>query len=521
MLGGLRPQMTGYAKKLRPYDQPPKRRRSLIPAAPDSAATWFFVFGALWFLAASGLAMLWAAQLLFPQLRAGFQLPVVNQPFEISPITVQAAFINALVYGWLTNAGFAVALFLAPRLTGERIPGEGIAFLGALVWNLALAAGLLTVFLPKIAGSGSLATFPLPVDGLALLGIFIVNAAFWRTLIAARAQFSGGDRPYVSLLFAGVGLLALLGLYALASAAPIVLSGTNLALVDAFTARGISTYWLLGITFATLFYVVPRATGNPLASGGLALLALVTWLVLAGGSALGALLDPTVPYFITTAGNVATILLVLPVFLVIGNLVFTLSGRWSLMLTPGTLTFALVSLAFLLAGAVLDAVGSLRSVQASVTPTEWTAGAWLFAAYGAFTFAGYAAADHALPRVLRRAWRETPMASVRLWTTFAGVTIGGLGLMAAGLAHASLAGQGLSGDQLAAQLFGYRAAAALGIALAALGPLTLLVELFLMYTSGRPVEAVTVSPAADDPITVSSGNSPGPISAPSATMGGR
>ena len=45
-------------KKLRPYDTPPKRRRSLIPGAPDSAATGFMAAAGLWFALAAGLGVL-------------------------------------------------------------------------------------------------------------------------------------------------------------------------------------------------------------------------------------------------------------------------------------------------------------------------------------------------------------------------------------------------------------------------------------------------------------------------------
>ena len=50
--------MTVNPKKLRPYDVPPKRRRSLIPEAPDSAATGFLVAAALWLAIATGLGAL-------------------------------------------------------------------------------------------------------------------------------------------------------------------------------------------------------------------------------------------------------------------------------------------------------------------------------------------------------------------------------------------------------------------------------------------------------------------------------
>ena len=53
--------MTGRLKKLRPYDEPPRRRRRLIPGAPDSAAGMWFGVAALWLVIATGIGLLWIA----------------------------------------------------------------------------------------------------------------------------------------------------------------------------------------------------------------------------------------------------------------------------------------------------------------------------------------------------------------------------------------------------------------------------------------------------------------------------
>src|SRR5207247_5447671 len=141
--------------------------------------------------------------------------------------------------------------------------------------------------------------------------------------------------PYISLLYFGIGLLALLGLFTL-SAIPAVISlgAVNDQLLWAFTARGIVTYWVLGSTLGTLYYVIPRVTRNPLYSGGLALLAFVGWLAFAGLSAIGSLVDPSVPYAITSLGQAGTLLLLAPTFLAIANLLATVTARWSLILAP-------------------------------------------------------------------------------------------------------------------------------------------------------------------------------------------
>src|SRR5947207_2540128 len=110
-------------RKLRPYDQPPRRRRSLIPNAPDSAAGLFVVVAILWLLAAAGIGMLAAGERLFPDaLKFSFSIPVGSGiGVEINRATVDPAFVGALVFGWLSNAAFAAILFMTPRLTGARL----------------------------------------------------------------------------------------------------------------------------------------------------------------------------------------------------------------------------------------------------------------------------------------------------------------------------------------------------------------------------------------------------------------
>jgi len=472
-------------RKLRPYDQPPKRRRSLIPSAPDSAAGLFLVVAILWLLAAAGIGILAAGERLFPDvLKVSFSIPLGSGiGVDISRSNVDRAFVDALVYGWLTNAAFAAVFFMTPRLTGVRLASDAVANMGLAAWNLALAAGIALLYVKGASGVGSLAEFPLLVKGLALLGLLAVNGAFWRTLLPIR------ELPYISLLYFGIGLLALLGLFAL-SAIPGVISlgSTNDQLLWAFTGRGIITYWILGATIGTLYYVIPRVTRNPLYSGGLALLAFIGWLAFAGLSAIGALVDPSVPYAITSLGQAGTLLLLAPTFLALANLLATMSGRWSLILSPGTIQFAVAALAFLFVTAMLESVGALRSVQRLTAGTDWGLGVLVLGLFGGSTFAFYAFADHALPRILRRAWSEGFLVHAQLWAAFAGGALAGFAMVAGGLVEGSLLAEGGTPDQLNLTLLAFRSAAAAGLGLVALGGFSLLVNLFLLYTEGRPAE---------------------------------
>ena len=503
----LRPPMAVNPKKLRPYDEPPKVNRPLIPDTPDSAATAFLVVALLWLAASTGIGALWAALLLSPDLltiSVEFELPLIGAlGIEVTRQTVEAGFTNSLVFGWLSNAGFAAILFVTPRILGRRLVDDSMGFMAMGLWNVAVAAGLAAVYLPTLAGSGFLGEFPLPVKGLMLLGALTVTGVVLRTLMTAERRV-----PYVSVLFFAVALLAFLGLYSLSALTSfLTLDETLEALINAFVARGILTYWVVGVALGTLFYVVPRASGNPLASGGMALLTWLLWAAFAGLSAIGALVDPSVPYVITTLGNVGTRLLVAPAFLAVATLALTIHGRWALTLSAGTLAFALTSMTFILGTALLEAIGALRSVQALVTGTEWGLGVWLMATLGSATFAFFAFVDHASPRVLRRDWGGGISVDAQLWAAMVGVALVAFALIGGGLAHGSLVLEGASIEEIDATLAWFRMTALAGMGLVALAALAALVSIFLMYTTARRAEYVPAGEPATDEAT--GGDTPG------------
>jgi cytochrome c oxidase cbb3-type subunit 1 len=474
--------MTVNPKKLRPYDVPPKRRRSLIPSGPDTAATGFFVAAALWLAVATGLGVL-AIGLRLVEFELSIALGLFGLSFELDARRVDYAFVNATVFGWLTNAGFAAIAFMTPRLLGRRLAMEQGMNAAVAIWNLSLAGGIAALYVFEIGPHAPLTALPWLIDGGLATAALVVTASFLATAVSSLRT------GYVSVWFAGVALLSLMGLVGLDAAIGLFdfffeVDELLIALASVFVDRSIVMLWLLGMAYATLYYVVPRSTGQPLAWAGIGMLAFITWLALAPLAALSTLADASIPYAVTTLGSVATMLLLVPASLTLVNLIQTVQGRWTVAFGPGAAAFALVALAFLFATSLLDAIGALRAVDLFVARTDWERGAFLWAAYGTFTFAALALAEHALPRVLRRAWGGGLLAGAELWLAFGGVTIAGLALMGGGMAEASLLGQGTPPDAVSDGVLVYRAVAFLGFGLVALAGLAFIVNLFLMYTAG-------------------------------------
>jgi cbb3-type cytochrome oxidase subunit 1 len=475
-------------KKLRPYDEPPKRRRTLIPDGPDTAAGGFFIVAALWLAVATALGVL-AIALRVVTFEVKAPIGFFDLAFELNERRVEYAFVNATVYGWLSNAGFAAIAFVTPRLVGRRLAMEKLLLLALLAWNGALALGMLLLYFLDLNPHSPLTAFPWFVDGGLATGALIVAGSF--ALTAATSLRTG----YVSLWFIGVAILSLLGLMSLNAGLGIFEQFVGLdelptALASAFLERALPALWLLGMAFAILYYVVPRTAIQPLASGAAALLAWLAWLVFAPASALVALVDPSVPFIVTTLGGTATILLIVPALLTIGNLAATMSGRWTLLFGIGVAGLAAVSLVFLMGTSLLEAIGALRAVDARVSGTDWEDGVFIWAMYGAFTLAAFALAEHAMPRILRRAWGGGFLSGAQLWLTFGGATIAGLALMGGGLAQAALIASGATPDVLSSELLIYRVIAFAGFGLVALAGVAMLVNMFLLYTTAQPAQSV-------------------------------
>jgi cytochrome c oxidase cbb3-type subunit 1 len=483
--------MTVNPKKLRPYDEPPRRRRGLIPGSPGSAAIGFGVAAALWLAVATAIGLVAIGLRLLSDFSFSLPLGVFDMSFELNADRAESAFINSVAYGWLSNVGFAAVAFITPRLTGRPLVAEGWVNVALAIWNLALLGGIAALYVFDSTGHHPLTAIPWWIDGGLATAAFIVTASF------AATTASSLRTGYISLWYLAVALLGLLGLTTINVVISfLALPDVATALASGYVSRALETVWLLGSAIATLYYIVPRVSGNPLVAGGMALLAFVIWLVLAPLAGLAQLVDTSVPFAITNVGSVATILLVVPAFLAAMNLMLTLRGRMSLLFGPTPAAFAVVGLAFLVGSILLQGIGALRSVAGYIGGTDWTLGAFVFLALGTATFAGLALIEHAVPRLLRREWGGGLLSSVTLWTAFAGAAVAGLLLIGSGLAEGSMLRQAAPQEEITAALLPYRAIALLGLGLLALAALATLVNLFLMYTSGRPAPIAALTTAA-------------------------
>lgn len=482
--------MSGNLKRLRPYDKPRKPRTSVLPDGGDGAVMGYLGFGALWLLTATGLGTFAALQLVMSSFEIVLALPF-DYSFELTPDTVSAGFRHAFVWGWLTNAALGAIFFVTPRVTGRPLGHTRIGVTGMVLWNVGFAAGLTLLYIPQVAETGSLTGFPVVVNIVLLLALVLVNISFWTSL--------GSGTLFVGVAWFGVAMFALAGMTLEATVVSFLdLDPAIDALAEAMWARGIALFWCLAVPIGALHYLIPRLTGQPLASGPLGWFGLGGWALLGAVSLFGAAVSPSLPYALVSFGNAATIMLLVPATAIIGNLTMTLRGRWSLVLSPGPMALAVASLVFLGGSVLLLGIGSLREVQTTVARTEWPFGVAAFGLGGAATIGLLAIGEHAWPRLLHRSHPGGLLAYAVTWSAFAGAAIGGIALVAAGLYHVDLVADGLSTAEINASLLPIHLVAWTGLGLLGLAAAGHATTAYLLAAHGRPVHTALpgAAPAA-------------------------
>jgi cytochrome c oxidase cbb3-type subunit 1 len=451
----------------------------------------YLAFGALWFLTATGLATFALLQIAMSGFTFVIQLPLA-MTFELTPTTVSAGFRHAFVWGWLTNAAFAAVFFITPRVTGQPIAHARIGMSGMVLWNIGFAAGLTLLYVPQVADSGTLTGFPFIVNLVLVGALLLIGLSFWTSL-------RGPDRAFVGLAWFAIGMLSLLGMTIEAAIVGFLdLDPAVDALAEAMWVRALSLVWLLGIPIGALHYLIPRLTGQPLASGALGWFGLGAWAILAVISSFGAAVSPLLPYALVSLGNAATIMLLLPATAIIANLAMTFRGRWSLALSPGPAAMAVTALVFLGGSVLLLGIGSLREIQAAVAHTEWSAGVAAFGLVGAATTGLLAFGEHAWPRLLHRSFRGGLLAYAVTWSALGGAAIAGTALIAAGLFHVEMAADGMAAAEIRSALLPIYLVAWAGLGLSTLAAAGHATGAYLLAAHGRPVHTTTpgTAPAA-------------------------
>jgi len=344
----------------------------------------------VWLLVSGVLALLTSIQLHTPGFLADCSFLTYGR--------AQALQESAFIYGWMANAGLAVALWILGRLGGSPLRALNWTVVGTLFWNLAIAIGLIGI---ATGDATSIAWLQLP-RYVQLMMVFAYGAIAIPGVLAWSGRNTQGI--FASQWYAVAALFLFPWLF---SAAQMVLlwspvRGVVQAIAAGWYAQSAWTLWLAPLALTGAYYIVPKVTGRVIPSYDFASLGF--WTLLFVGTWTGGrhLIGGPTPAWIASVAIVSCSLLVFHYLIVALNLrgAFGHGGPVMKFISFGLIAYV--------AGGLLDAVTAFRSVSLITQFTYFNTAQQQLAILGGASMILFGSLYFAVPRLTGRVWASGP-----------------------------------------------------------------------------------------------------------------
>lgn len=368
------------------------------------------------FLAVGGvLAALWLGSLSFLTAMSGV----------LSPGRLRSAAMTALMIGWLVQALVGAAYYVVPRIVGARLRRGPVAMVG--LWALS-ALTVLGVVLVLLGLGDGVEPFSLPwwLD-LPVLVALMIPAVVVIDTIRHRTE----QGVYVSLWFVMAGVVWLPMLYAV-NAIP-GLAAVGRALQETVFVAGFGTLWVTTMGIGAAYYVVVKATGNPLSNRQLARVGFWSLAIASIFAGPAQLAFGATPDWLDAVAAVLGLALPVAAFANAYTIGTTLDGGWDEVTNRPSLSAIVAGLGFVVAVALVTSISSFRSAAALVGFTSFWDGVGYVVLFGVGGLFVGGWAYQALPAMTGRELASTDLARRHIRWTVIGVGATGLLLVLAGL----------------------------------------------------------------------------------------
>jgi cytochrome c oxidase cbb3-type subunit I len=380
-------------------------------ASEYATAIAFGLTSAFWFAVATSYGLLGATQLIAPDMTA-----------NIGPIVfgrVRPTHINLVLFGFVTPGLLSAAFYYIPRLLGTPLYSEKLGVATAVAWNLAVTAGVVTLAMGMTQGR-EYAELIWPIDVVIVLAFLLIFYNFIMT-VAQRQE----PILYVSVWYVLAAVILTACTYALGNVIWRPNTGALVGIPDAillwFYGHNIFGLLLTPLSIGVAYYVIPRATGNPLYSHTLSLLGFWSLIVIYTHIGTHHLLQVPVPTWLKVVAIVDSVAMVIPVSAFLINIWYTARGKLgeihadigAKFVFTGTIMYFFVS--------IQGSLMSLPDVQRVTHFNNWVVG---HAHIGVLGFAGMIALGglyYTIPKMTGRPLYSRFLADFQYWMILIGM----------------------------------------------------------------------------------------------------
>lgn len=338
---------------------------------------------------------------------------------------IRTAHLNMVAYGWASMAGLGVVLWMLPRLLGTELAGARFATLGAMLWNCALAAGVVAIL---CGWSDGLQWLEIPWQ----IGIVLAIAgALCAVPLLCTIQRRTVHHLYVSVWYASAALLWFPILYVIAKV-PYVHMGVEQAVVNWWYAHNVLGLWLTPIGLASGYYFIAKVLGRPIYSYNLSLVGFWALAMFYSQAGIHHLIGGPVPGWLVSVSVVQSVMMIVPVLAVGVNQHMTVVGRLDALRHSPTLRFVVLGAMLYTLVSLQGALEAVPFFNRLVHFTQYKVAHAHLGVYGFFSMIMFGSMYFVMPRVLERKWPYPRLISAHFWLVsiglliyFVSLTIGG------------------------------------------------------------------------------------------------
>ena len=369
----------------------------------NSASLNFMLTAGAWLVVGTLMGLILALQFVFPDLFHGVPWLVFSR--------LRQAHTNTVMFAFLSGGMMGMWLYIVPRLTGRRLWSERLGNLTMLLWNVAVAVGIIGL-LAAMSQSREYAEFIWPVD-VAVMVVLALNLVNLYMTIAHRVE----PKMYVSLWYISGSLIWMPLLYFIGNVMwnpPTgALTGINDTIFNWFYGHNVLGLWFTTGLLPVIYYVVPKETRTPLYSHFLSFIAFWGIIFFYTGVGCHHLLWAPIPYWLKTVSVAESIGMILPVVAFMMNIFLTMRGNWNRFVTSIPLRFVVTGWAAYILVSYQGSHQALRAVNLITHFTQYVPGhahlALLFFSASVLMGGVY----HALPRILNCRLYSRTLANVQ------------------------------------------------------------------------------------------------------------
>ncbi|MGB8955669.1 MAG: cbb3-type cytochrome c oxidase subunit I [Tumebacillaceae bacterium] len=453
------------------------------PKASGSVKIYFYT-SMFWLLFSMVLGLLVALKSVNPDFLTGNRiLQEYLQYGRVRPVHTNSALI-----GWLTLALLGIVHYGVPVLCKTKLWSEGLSKFVAIAWNVNYFFGAFALLRGKTTAV-EYAELPILYDAIIVILVLLIFLNLFMTVKNRKERVL-----YVSLWYWLASVLNLAIVYVIGNI-PAEWIGAGSAQMGFyyFYLHNIIGLWFTVVGVGTIYYLLPKLTQRPIYSHKLSLIGF--WMINAFYAWNGPhhLINGPIPTWLMKAGIIPSLLLLIPVWSVLANVIGTMKGVWYKVSESVPLKFMITGALFYGLACIQGPFQALMGPNAILHFTYWTVGHAHMPLFGGFSLVAFSAIYYILPRLVHRHVYSRALMNWHYWLSVIGFIIFGFAMWTAGIIQGF---QWIDGKQLGSaflqvleSLHIFLISRAVGGSLMFLGQIVFVWNVYRTVTSGQQISA--------------------------------